>query len=97
MTIMVVIEFQAKPGERSTLASLLREISEKHGPTAPGFMGSTLYEALDSPDGLVEIAEWESAEAQASAVSQAMATGVYAPLLELAAAPFKATRIGELP
>lgn len=96
MTIKVVVEFQAKPGERAKLKNLLREISATHGPTARGFLGSTQYEAIDSPDGLVEIAEWESAEAQASAVSQAMATGVYAPVIELVAAPFKATRIAEL-
>ena len=51
---------------------------------------------LDSPDGLVEIAEWESAEAQAAAVEQATAEGVYAPIIELVAAPFRATRIGQL-
>ncbi len=50
---------------------------------------------LDSPDGVIEIAEWESAAAQGTAVEQAMATGVYAPVVELVAAPFKATRIGE--
>jgi hypothetical protein len=49
---------------------------------------------LDSPDGLVEIAEWDSPEAQAGAVQQAMATGVYSPVVELVAAPFRATRIG---
>jgi predicted nuclease with RNAse H fold len=49
---------------------------------------------LDSPDGLVEIAEWESAEAWAAAVEQATVTGVYAPVIELVAAPFRATRIG---
>ena len=54
---------------------------------APGFLGSTQYEMLDSPDGLVEIAEWESAEAQAAAVEQATVTGVYAPVIELVAAP----------
>ena len=48
------------------------------------------------PDGLVEIAEWESAEAQAAAVEQAAATSIYAPVVELVAAPFKATRIGRL-
>ena len=97
MTIKVVIEFQAKPGERSRLTSVLREISSTHGPMAPGYLGSTMYEVLDSPDGLVEIAEWESAEQQEAAVSQAMATGIYAPVIDLVAAPFRATRIGELP
>jgi len=94
MAIKVVIEFQAKPGERSNLKALLREISATHAPTTPGFLGSTVYESLDSPDGLIEIADWESAEAQASAVEQAMASGVYAPVVDLVAAPFRDARIG---
>jgi len=53
-----------------------------------------VYETLDSDDGLVEIAEWESAGAQAEAVETAMATGVYAPVVDLVAAPFRATRVG---
>jgi hypothetical protein len=52
-----------------------------------------VYEVLDTPDGLVEIADWDSAEAQATAVQQAMDAGVYAPVTELVAAPFRATRI----
>lgn len=95
MAIKVVVEFQAKPGERSKLKNLLREISSTHGSNAPGFLGSTVYEVLDAPDGLVEIADWESAEAQAAAVEQASAAGIYAPVVELVAAPFKATRIGQ--
>jgi hypothetical protein len=94
MGIKVVIEFQAKPGQRSKLKSSLEEISATHGPTAPGFLGSTVYEALDSPDGLIEIADWESAEHQESAVQQAMSAGIYVPVFDLVAAPLKATRIG---
>lgn len=96
MRIKVVIEFQAKPGERAKLRELLAGISAAHGPQAPGFLGSTVYEAIDSPDGLVEIAEWESAEEQAAAVQQALTTGVYTPVFELVASPFEATRIGQL-
>ena len=96
MAIKVVVEFQAKPGERSKLKSLLREISSTHGSNAPGFLGSTQFEMLDSPDGLVEIAEWESAEAQAAAVEQATSEGVYSPVIELVAAPFRVTRIGHM-
>ena len=97
MTIKVVVEFQAKPGERSRLASVLRDLSRTHVPIVPAFLGSTVYETIDSPDGLIEIAEWESAEAQASAVEQARAAGVYAPVFELLAAPLTATRIREAP
>ena len=96
MAIKVIVEFQAKPGERSKLKSLLREISSTYGPNAPGFLGSTVYEVLDTPDGLVEIADWESTEAQAAGVEQASAAGVYAPVVELLVAPIKATRIGQL-
>jgi hypothetical protein len=94
MAIKVVIEFQAKPGARAELKKLLESISATHGPRAPGFLGSTVYEALDSSDVLVEIAGWETADAQAAAVKAASTEGLYAPVLELVAAPFRATRIG---
>ena len=81
------------PGERAH-KGLLGNISAVHRPDAPGFLGSTVYEALDNADGLVEIADWESAEAQAAAVEQATAAGIYAPVADLLAAPFKVTRIG---
>ena len=95
MAIKVVIEFQAKPGARAELKNLLASIAATHGPTAAGFLGSTVYEALDDPDRLVEIADWESPEAQAAVVEKALADGVYAPAMDLVAAPFKATRISQ--
>ena len=73
---------------------MLENISAAHGPDSPGFLGSTVYEALDRRGRLVEIAEWESAEAQAAAVQQATAAGIYAPVVDLVAAPFKVIRIG---
>jgi quinol monooxygenase YgiN len=94
MPIRVIIQFEAKPGRRTELRQLLNSISATHGPSAPGYLGSTVYETLDSSDGLVEIADWESATAQADAVQKATATGVYAPVVELVASPFQATRIG---
>lgn len=94
MAIKVVIEFQAKPGARVELKKVLESISVTHGPSAPGFLGSKVYEALDSSDILVEIAGWETAEAQAAAVAAASAEGLYAPVLELVGAPIRATRIG---
>jgi hypothetical protein len=94
LAIKVVIEFQAKPGARGELKNLLESISATHGPSAPGFLGSTVYEALDRSDILVEIAGWETAEAQAAAVEAASTEGVYVPVLEVVAAPIRATRIG---
>jgi len=46
---------------------------------------------------LIEIAEWESAEARAAHMEEAAATGAYEPLLEILAAPFRATVIRQLP
>ena len=97
MAIKVIVEFQAKPGRRAALRDLLESAVKRLGPVAPGFLGATRYEVLDSPDSVVEIAEWESAEARASAMQQAMDSGAYAPLGELLGAPFRATVIRQLP
>jgi quinol monooxygenase YgiN len=97
VAIKVIVELQAKPGRRSELKSLLESMVAEHGPSQRGFLGSTRYEVLDNPDILVEIADWESAEARAAHMQEAAATGAYAPLLELLATPFRATVIRQLP
>jgi quinol monooxygenase YgiN len=96
MAIKVIVELQAKPGKRAELQRVLEGIVAKHGPSDGSFLGSTRYEVLDQPDTLVEIAEWESADARAAHMRESAATGVYAPLLELLAAPFRATVIKPL-
>ncbi len=97
MRIKVLVEFQAKPGKRTELKNLLERVTTTLGPGVPGFLGSTRYEVLDNPDIVVEIADWASAEGRAAALQQAMASGAYAPLGELLAAPLKATVIRALP
>jgi quinol monooxygenase YgiN len=97
LAIKVIVELQAKPGRRDELKSLLETMVANHGPSQPGFLGSMRYEVLDNPDMLVEIAEWESAEARAAHMEEAAATGAYAPLLEMLAVPFRATVIKQLP
>ena len=95
--IKVIVELQAKPGKQAELKSLLESVEAKFGSDQPGFLGSTYYEVLDNPNILVEIAAWTSAEVRAAAMQEAMATGAYAPLEELLAAPFRATVIKQLP
>jgi hypothetical protein len=46
---------------------------------------------------LIEIADWDSAEARAAHMEESAATGAYAPLIELLAVPFRATVIKQLP
>jgi quinol monooxygenase YgiN len=97
VAIKVIVELQAKPGRREELESLLESIVASQGPTLRGFLGSVRYEVLDDPDTLVEIAEWDSAEARVAHMEESAATGAYEPLLELLAAPFRATVIRQLP
>jgi quinol monooxygenase YgiN len=92
----VIVELQAEPGRRDELQGLLESMVSAHGPQPRGFLGSSRYEVLDDPDLLIEIAVWESAEARAAHMEEAAATGAYAPLLELLAAPFRATVIRQL-
>ena len=97
MAIKVIVELQAKPGRRDELESLLESLVADQGPTQRGFLGSTRHEVLDDPDMLIEIAEWDSAEARAAHMEESAATGAYAPLLELLATPFRATVVKQLP
>jgi quinol monooxygenase YgiN len=97
VAIKVIVELQAKPGRRGELQSLLENLVVDHGSSQRGFLGSTRYEVLDDPDLLVEIADWESVEARVAHMEESAATGAYAPLIELLAAPFRAAVIRELP
>ena len=81
MAIKVIVELQAKPGRRSELKSLLESMVANQGPSQPGFLGSTRYEVLDKPDMLIEIADWESAEAREVHMEES-ATGAYGPLID---------------
>jgi quinol monooxygenase YgiN len=97
VTIKVIVELQAKPGRRDDLKRALEDLIAAQGPGQDGFLGSTRYGVLGDPDVLVEIADWESAQARDAHMQEAAATGAYAPLLELLAAPFRATIISQLP
>lgn len=85
------MELQAKPGRRDELRSLIEGIIATHGPSMPGHLGGELYEVLGDPDMLVEIADWESAEARDAVMQNPAAAEMMAPMLELMAAPFRAT------
>ena len=97
MAIKVIVELQAKPGRREELKCVIESLIATQGPGQDGFLDSTRYGVLDDPDVLVEIADWESAEARDAHMKEAAATDTYAPLLELLAAPFRATVISQLP
>jgi len=98
MAIMVIVEFQAKPGQRAELLRLMESMGEKFGPIMRERSGLdfALYEASDNPDMIVEIAEWETAEARQALVEEAVATGAFAPMMELLAKPPRATYLRQL-
>lgn len=89
--ITVIVELRAGPGRRADVGRELERLVAAQGPGAGGFLGSTRYEVPDDPDVLVEIAGWESAAARDAHLREAAATGAYAQLVELLAAPVRAT------
>jgi quinol monooxygenase YgiN len=97
MAIRVIVELKTKPGWRDELKRLLESLIATQGQGQHGFLGSTRYEVLGDPDTLIEIADWESVQAREAHMQEAAATGAYAPLIELLAAPFRATVISALP
>jgi quinol monooxygenase YgiN len=96
VAIKVIVELQAKSGRRAELESLIERIVAEQGSSQNGFLGSARYETLDNPDVLIEIADWESADARTAHMQESAATGVYEPVMEMLAAPIRATVIREL-
>ena len=96
MGIKVIVELRAQPGRRAELLGVLGEIVEREGAATPGFTGSTRYEVVGDPDVLVEIAEWESAEARMAHMEESASSGAYAPLAEVLAEPPRAIVIRRL-
>jgi quinol monooxygenase YgiN len=95
MAVKVIVELKAEAGRRDELRSLIEELATRDRPS--GYHGSTYYGSVDDPDLLVDIADWESAEARTTHLEKAMAAGVYGPVLELLAGPFRASVIHRLP
>lgn len=93
MAVKVIVELKAKPGRRDELTNVLRTLMAELGPAleGKGSLGSALYEVVDDPDALVEIADWEAAEARDAVMGDPATGEAMAPLLELLAEPFSAT------
>ncbi len=95
MAVKVIVELMARPGRRDEMRSLIEQLATRDRPS--GYHGSTYYESLDDPDLLIDIADWESAEARTTHLAAASAAGAYGPVFELLAGPVRATVIRRLP
>jgi quinol monooxygenase YgiN len=97
MSINAIVELTLQPGRRDEFVKMLEGLMAQHRSMmhAAGWRGSTVYAVVDDPDKIVEIAEWESAEAR-EAVMRSEPMGAFAPVFELLAAPFNATLVTEL-
>lgn len=95
MAIKTIIELQAKPGKRPELITAMDNVlaSMKE---AKGFLGVSRYEVIDNPDSLIEIAEWDSAEARQKWLEQSMVTGSLSSLMGTLGVPFKAITVREI-
>ena len=95
--IRVIVEMRARPGQRDELRRSFEGMLAQHTPSLRGFLGSVRHEVIGDPDLLVEIAEWESADARDSHMKEAVAAGTYAPLFAQLAAPARVTVLRRLP
>ena len=93
MAVKVIVELRAKPGWRGELKNVLHMLMSELGPVLKekGSLGGSVYEVLDDPDTLVEIADWESAQARDAVMRDPATADAMAPVLELLAGPFEAT------
>ena len=90
MAVNVITEFPAKSGRRDDLIGWIEGMMAG-APPIPGALANTFYRAVEDPDLLVEIGEWESAEAREAAFAQIDASGGFAPMYEFLAAPLRVT------
>jgi quinol monooxygenase YgiN len=95
--IRVIVEMQARPGHRDELRRSFERMLAQQGPSLRGFLGSARYEVVGEPDLLVEIAEWESADARDAHLKEAAAAGTYGPLFAQLVAPARVTVLRRLP
>jgi quinol monooxygenase YgiN len=93
MAVKVIVELRAEPGRRDELKSVIHTLLADLGPALKdnGSLGSSIYEVVDDPDTLVEIADWETADARDAVMSDPATAEAMAPVLALLAGPFKAT------
>ncbi len=93
MAVKVIVELRAKPGRRDELKNVIHTLMAELGPDlkGKGSLGSVLYEVVDDPDTLVEMADWETTEARDAVMSDPAAAEAMAPMLDLLAGPFEAT------
>lgn len=95
MAIKTIIELQAKPGKRDDLIKAMNDVLTGMR-VAPGFLGFARYEVIDNPDSLIEIAEWDSAEARQAWIEKSMVTGSLNRLMGTLGVPFKAITVREM-
>ena len=96
MGIKVIVELQAIAGGREALMTFMDDLVGGHGASQNGFRGSMRYEAVENSDLLIEIADWDSVEDRLAHMREAAASGIYAPLSGLLAAPPRVTVIQAL-
>ena len=92
MAIKAIIELQARSGKRDEMLKVLEEFHAVRK-TAPGFLGYTMYEVIDEPDMLVEIADWETREARQAWLEASTETGLLNRLVKTLKHQFKAMTI----
>ena len=95
MAFKTITDLQAKPGQRADLMKAM-DVVLASMKSSPGFSGITRYEVIDNPDRLIEITEWESAEARQAWLEDSMSSGLLTQLISTLGSPFKAMTVREI-
>ena len=76
MTVTAIITFTAQPGQREAMAAAMHDIAEQL-PGIDGFVGITSFNAVEDPDTIIELAEWESVAAHGAFRAHAKESGLF--------------------
>jgi quinol monooxygenase YgiN len=95
--VKVLVKLTLQEGRRGEFVQQYEALSREHETSmrAAGWLGSTMFGAVGAPETVIEIAEWESAEAREAVLNSSLMEG-FAPLFEMMAAPFEATVLEQL-
>ena len=92
MTVTAIFTFNAQPGQREALAAAMHDIAERL-PSVDGFVGVATYNAVDDPDTIIELVEWESVEAHGAFRKLATESGWFEALGAVTTGPPSSTYI----
>jgi heme-degrading monooxygenase HmoA len=86
MTVTAIITFTAQSGQREALGAAMHGVAEQL-PGVDGFVGIASYNAVDDPDTIIELVEWDSVAAHGAFREHAKSTGLFDAIAAVTTGP----------